>query len=354
MSATGGPHPVTRRYVPAHLLDGRPHVMVDGAPRPGTVCTLSHWPGTPTPEPLRADLSAEIVRLALGRPDLVGDVEAVTVDHYDEDGVVSLAMMVLDDLADEHGDLLVEVARVGDFGVVTDRRAALVAFALAALADPERTPVEALRPGRRPDGWLEVCGLAAAEALVLLPALVASPEDHADLWGDEARAYDAACEALRQGAATIEELPDADLAVVRVDRGSRSEPAGEVLRAAAWGGRPLHPAAVHSATSCLRVATIDGSVYEVRYRYESWVRLRSRRPRPRVDLSPLAAALSGLEGAGARWSFDGAGAITPALAVHGGPSTLDPERFVELVVESLAALDAGPAAWDPYRIPAGA
>ena len=28
------------RYVPAGLLDGRPHVIVDGAPRPGTVCTL--------------------------------------------------------------------------------------------------------------------------------------------------------------------------------------------------------------------------------------------------------------------------------------------------------------------------
>jgi hypothetical protein len=335
-------------YVPAHLLGERPHVMVDGAPRPGTTCTLSHWPGTPTPELLRADLSAQIVRLALARPDLVGDADAVSIDHYDEDGVVSLALLVLDGLADELGDFLVEVARVGDFGVVRDRAAALVAFALAALADPQRTPVEALRPGRRPGDWLQAVALAAAEALVLLPSLARAPEDFGDLWGTEAAAYDAACEALRAGAARIEERPDADLAVVRVgDPGAGDTGHGDLLVAAAWEGRPLHPAAVHSATTCLRVATIQGGSVVVRFRYESWVRLVSRRARPRVDLAPLAARLSAMEEAGAAWSFDGAGAITPALSAVGGPSTVDPERVVAMLVEALAELDEGPAAWDP-------
>jgi len=66
-----------RRYVPVHLLEGRPHIMVDGAPRPGTMCTLSHWPGTPTPAALSADLSAEIVVGALAHPGLLPDVDAV-------------------------------------------------------------------------------------------------------------------------------------------------------------------------------------------------------------------------------------------------------------------------------------
>ena len=37
-----------------------PHVVVDGSGQPGTVLVLSHWPGMPTPDALRADLSAEI------------------------------------------------------------------------------------------------------------------------------------------------------------------------------------------------------------------------------------------------------------------------------------------------------
>jgi len=337
-----------RTYVPAQLLGGRPHVMVDGAPRPGTVLTLSHWPGTPTPEPLWADLSAEIVLRALERPGVVGTVDAVSIDHYDEDGVVSLAMMVLDGLAEKHGDFLVEVARVGDFGVVQDRRAALVAFALGTLADAERTPVEALRPGRRPGNWLEVCSLAATEALILLPSLAAAPEEYEDLWRGEAAAFDAARRALEESVATIEELPESDLAVARVP----TEVETPAIAAAAWAGRPLHPAALHSATSCLRVATIQGPRYELRYRYESWVRLCSRRPRPRVDLTRLAAQLSALERAGTAWTFDGAGAITPALGLGDIDSSLEPERFLELVVDALAELDAGPAAWDPYGIPA--
>jgi len=338
-----------RRYTPAHLLDGSPHVLVDGAPRPGTICTLSHWPGTPTPEPLRADLSAEIALRALARPDLVPDVETATIDHYDEDGIVALALLVIGGLAEVHADLLVEAARVGDFGVVRDRRAALVAFALGALADPQRTPVARLRPGARPEDWLEVCSVAAEEALRLLPALAACPEEHDGLWGDEASAYDAAVTALRDGSVTIEEHPDVDLAVVRVRDAALRERAPTV----SWAGRVVHPAAVHSATSCLRVVTISGSRYELRYRYESWVRLTSFRPRPRVDLSRLAGELSAAErtapaATGASWTFDGAGAITPSLHLDERDSALDPERFVDVVVQALADLDTGPAAWDPY------
>jgi hypothetical protein len=51
----------------------------------------------------------------------------------------------------------------------------------------------------------------------------------------------------------------------------------------------------------------------------------------------------------ARWGFDGAGAITPALHLDGKrPSGLSPDLFVDVVGEQLAALDAGVPAWDPY------
>ncbi len=101
------------------------------------------------------------------------------------------------------------------------------------------------------------------------------------------------------------------------------------------------------------MATIAGGRVEVRYRYESWVRLVSRRPRPRVDLAPVAAELTKAETAGGRWVFDGAGAITGALHLAGGArSTLDPEHVVDVVCRHLEYLDAGPAAWDPFAVPA--
>src|SRR5271166_6532835 len=48
-------------YVPVEELGDRPHVLVDGATRAGSVLTLSHWPQSPTPAALARDTSAQIV-----------------------------------------------------------------------------------------------------------------------------------------------------------------------------------------------------------------------------------------------------------------------------------------------------
>jgi hypothetical protein len=333
------------RYVPLGHLDGARHVVVDGAARSGTQYTLSHWPASPTPGGVRDDLSAGIVVLAREHPERLPAVaDVATLDHYDVDGVIALALMVDDGLAASHSPVLVEAARVGDFGVVRDQRAALVAFALerigaeaaSAMADACRSPVGAASEA----AWTAA---AVARALAVLPALAADPERYRILWGPEAAACEAAHRALAEGWAVIEEVPAHDLAVVRVDT---THPDAS---SAAWGGAPLHRAAVYSATDHLRVATLAGPRYEVRYRYESWVRLASCRPRPRVDLGPAASALTAAETDGARWVFDGAGALTGALHLAGaGPSTLQPAHFLDVVAQRLEVADSGPAAWDPY------
>ncbi|HZU79063.1 MAG TPA: DUF6687 family protein [Acidimicrobiales bacterium] len=315
------------RFVPIDELQGGPHVVVDGAPRAGTAATLSHWPGTPTDPRLWADVSAEIVLRARHEIDLFvpAGVDAATIDHYDVDAAISLGLLVCEGLADTHGQLLARAAHVGDFDVVTDRDSLLVAFALDALSEATRDT-------------------AATEALSLLPDLVADPEGAEQLWGPQVAAYDAGVRLREDGGLAIEEDPALDLAVVRV-----AEDHPDLARSA-WAGSPAHPAVVHSATRCLRVATVLGRHFDVRYRYESWVRLGSARPRPRVDLSMLAARLGGLEEDGGQWHFDGAAAITPVLVrADGRASTLAPERFLGLLRDELRTLDAGPPAWDPYR-----
>jgi len=332
------------RYVPATELDGEAHVVVDGAPRPGTVLTLSHWPGTPTPRALWADTSAEIVLAALGNRSraLPRDAEVATVDHYDADGVIALAMLVIDGVATAHGPRLAAAARAGDFDVIEDPADALVAFALGALSSGGPAPTGT---DRRPDATAR----AVWSALEHLPGLLSRPEQFEELWGPEHRAYQAALDLKASGEVTIEEHPQVDLAVARVDEDAPA------LDAAGWKGSAVHPAVVHSATCCLRVATLVGRRYSLRYRYESWVRLVSRTPQPRVDLSGLADRLTSAETDGGQWWFEGAGAITPALARRdGAESTLAPEEFIAAVSEVLAVLDEGPPAWDPYVLHPGA
>jgi hypothetical protein len=337
----GSKSPASRSsYVPAHLLGDRTHVIIDGAPREATTFTLSHWPNTPTPPGLNADLSTEIARRALSRPDLLPTtLGTVSIDHYDVDGLIALGIVVLAGLDDAHGPLLVEAARAGDFDVVTAPDAARIAFALNALdVDDQRWA------GTGAGDPLERVGHIAVQALEILFDLAADPLRFESLWRQEWDAYQWSVRALADGWATIEERPELDLAVVRVD----TENPG-ALRAR-WESAPLHRAAVHSATAGLRVATVAGDWREFHYRYESWVRLATYRPRRRVDLDRLAQRLTAAEEATGRWSFDGAGSITGSLHLMGpdATSTIEPERFLDLVSAELAVLDEGPAAWDPY------
>jgi hypothetical protein len=337
--------------VPAGALAGRPHVVVDGAPRPGTSCTLSHWPRTPTPSELRGDTSAAIVLDALARPAAVPRIArrcgVATIDHLDEDGVLSLALLCRPELSERFGERMVAAAAVGDFGVGWDDDAIRLAFALgAALA-------------RDPDGGAGVSNgpHRAVQALELLPDLLAHPDRFQGLWEGSWRALEAAREGIGAGVVRIEEDPVLDLAVVRVDTDVPAPARG------AWGDRPVHPVAIHSATACTRILTIAGPAGGARartadlaLRYETWVRLAAplRLPRRlRVDLAPLAAALT--ERDGAPWDFPGAAALVPVLARRdSGPTTLSSDDLLALVREHLERADALPPAWDPWGRAPGA
>lgn len=312
------------RYVPYSDLDGIPHVVVDGAPRADTLLTLSHWPHSGTPAALRDDLSAQIAFHYLDRPEHHVPADAVSNNHFDQDGLASVYTLVDPEAARVRRERVIDVARAGDFGTFHERDAARAAFALAALgADADGDPYEVLLPR--------------------LTEVLDHVEHFRDLWADEDAHLTASEAALRGGGVTIEELAAVDLAVVTVPEHWTPQPAHRFTEV---HEQAVHPWAVHNATDCLRVLYVQGRRYELQYRYETWVQYASRRTLPRVDLGSLAGALSASEPDGARWTFDGVAALAPALHLHGAPeSAIAPERFRALLVE---ALRTGPAAWDPY------
>ena len=85
-AARGGP----LSFVPYHELGGRPNVIADGSPTDGTVLCLTHWPGIDSPPDLRADLSAEMAFRYLRRFDRHDGAAAVSNNHFDQDGLVSV------------------------------------------------------------------------------------------------------------------------------------------------------------------------------------------------------------------------------------------------------------------------
>jgi hypothetical protein len=336
----------TMRYVPYHELGGRPCIVVDGAPCPEALITLSHWPQSGTPEILKDDLSTQTVFHYLDRPEFHVAADAATNDHFDEDGLAGLFAVTRPDEALARRQLVCDFASAGDFGTYRTREAAYCAFFVSAYADPERSPLGASF-FRQPDP-IRVAGLYT-ELLGHLPALLDHPERYADLWREEASVLDATERAIRSGAIRIEEVPSLDLAVVTLPPDATHT---RVHRFAQVRQLPYHPMAIYNATQQLRVLYIKGRSYEFEYRYESWVQYMSRRPLPRVDLSPLAERLSADEAAASSdqragtWAFDGVAALTSRFYLVGAEeSRIAPEKFRRQLEEFLAT---APPAWDPY------
>lgn len=303
--------------------------MVDGAPTAGTVLTLSHWPATPTPVPLRADLSVESALRWRERPGRWPGAGLVSTDHLDQDGLASVYALVEPGEARRRRPILVEVARAGDFATFTERDAARVSFALATLADPERSPL--------PAG-----GDLTAELLGRLASLVDHPGRQAGWWREEDASLAAGEALVASGKVLIEEVAPLDLAVVSIPEAA---PLRLATRFMARADAPCHPAAIHNATACGRLLVRQGARFELVLRYESWVRLVSRRMAARVDLGPLAERLEAEERNGARWCADPVSCLVPRLTLVGaGETSLAPSRVRELVEDHLGT---APPAWFP-------
>jgi hypothetical protein len=309
------------QFVPQEELRGAPHAVVDGPLLPGTVLSLSHWRGSGTPDALRDDTSALIVLRYLAAGADGPEVGAVTNNHYDEDGLFAIWLLLArPPEGSPERALAVAAAEAGDFGTWTDPWAPRVAIAAMAMAERGSTPLPEVGRILATAGSVDPAGRLYRAILPRTEGLLADPARYRMLWRPRWTRIEADIALLDAGEATIEDVPAADLAVVRTPR-------------------DLDPMAVHPRTPRMRILTAlpDGTV-TVTYRYETWVDYASRPLSPRVDLGPVAARLQAEERRPVRWLFEGVQVIMPRLMAAGpdgapAPSSIPPQR----VVEELAA-----------------
>ena len=315
---------MTFSFVPYHALGDRPNVVVDGASCESTILTLSHWPKSATPHKYKADSSAEIAFNFLDSGDQVA-ADLVSNNHFDEDGLVAVYALVEPEKAQAHRQLLIDTAWAGDFGICRDRDAARIAATITAHYDPKRSPLD---NSIFDCSYPEMCGRLYQEMLRRFEGIYSDVGAFETFWRAEDDAMAASDAALAEGRITIEEFPQADLAVVHVEE-----------------GQPLHQMTVHGATDCNRILELRGAKPHFRYRYESWVQIVSHPVRPRADLNPLAEALTTEETQG-RWVFDGVDQITPEMRlVDADVSAIATERLVNLFADFLTQ---APPGFDPY------
>jgi hypothetical protein len=328
------------RFLPYNHLNSFPNIIVDGARAKNTVLTLSHWPKSGTPVELKGDTSTEIVFNYLDSPRFHVQADVVSNNHFDEDGLMGIFAILAPATAERHRNLLVDVAQAGDFGIFATRQAARIAFTLSAYVDADTSPLPS-RLFKLP--YSELASELYVRLLDVLPDLLTNLNDYQSLWEGEDKKLSASEELIEQGVITIEELPDLELAVVRMPGNLASH---RVHRFTQQRLAECHPFALHNRTRCTRLLVLQGRRVEFQYRYEGWVQMASRRPAPRVDLSELANELNHEEGTKGRWVFDGVHQITPRLHLEGSSGTSIPVDTIVRRVEH--HLQAGRPAWNPY------
>jgi hypothetical protein len=303
-------------------LGDRPFVVVDGPVLPGCALTLSHWPTAATPDTLAADTSTEIVERYLRTSRGGAEVSVVTNNHYDEDGVLGLWMLLeRPSVGDHRRALAVAAAEAGDFRTWTDPSAAKVALALAALAERQTTPFPDVLRALSNQSGRNPAGAICAAVLPRVGALLDDPDRYERFWRPRWEAVERDVDLVDSGAVSIQEWPEVDLAVIRTPR-------------------CVDPLALYRVTECSRVLTLAaGDQIVLQDRYESWVRFVSRRVPTRVDLTELAGRFNDAETlGGGRWRYEGMQAITPRLLRSGsGGAMLSSGLDVDWVLEELIA-----------------
>jgi hypothetical protein len=331
------------RFIPYAEARSQPNIVVDGAPLPGSLLTLSHWPNNESPAAVRRDTSTATVFAWLDQPEPKITAPFVTNNHFDEDGLFSVFALTEPQQALAARELLIAASFAGDFGVVRRRDAARLCFIIEALTDPASSTLPAA-VFAAPD---RVVALYQA-VLPLLPAIIADLQQGSPRFGalwarQDAHLADSEAR-LADGSVSIQELPDIDLAIVRIP--PQLEPR-RVRRYLEDEQAAVHPFAVNTATSCTRLLRVQGRHYEFEYRYESWLQIVSRRVPLRVRLEGVVQRLNELEAGPPMWVADEpmTGIVPRLRRGDGSPSTLS----VDTVVAGLCdAFNSAPVAWDPY------
>lgn len=320
-------------YVPYHLLGDKPNIIVDGSGNEHTRLTLSHWPGNATPAEFKADLSAQIVFNFLDTGEIPNDVEALSNNHFDEDGLISMYSLLHPEDAQQNREFLIDVARAGDFGCCEDRDAARVSFVLSAWTDPDRSPLNRTTFGGTHD---ELDAVLYDELLRRLPYVLDRLGNFEEFWHADDAYMDITEDAIDKGLIEISEDVENDLAVIIIPDGGIHGQGRPPDHMKSWIGSVCHPMALHNAIQSHRVLVMQQRRYQFYYRYETWVEFISKKLLPRIDLTDFAARLNEVERGSNRWKFSGVDDIIGRLSMNEkSDSRLSPNQFVELLTNEL-------------------
>ncbi|HEX6045471.1 MAG TPA: DUF6687 family protein [Pyrinomonadaceae bacterium] len=276
----------------SEALDNIPKLSVDG-----TVANsihFSHWQGNTTPAEVKADTSTEIALNLVASPNraaLTNNIDLVTNNHFDTDGVLSCWTVLNGERALEFRDLLISSAEAGDFSEHTSDDGVKVSIAIqgsdqAGSNNDDASPLAGFLAG------VDVDDEARAYELVLpeVERLLSNVDAYESLWREGWNSVAAALESFASGASKVVEA--SGISIIEL--------APNLIN-------PTMAIAKHARGEMFLIATpaTGGWLYRLDYPYYSWAETVVRPAIPRRDLTNVLAILNNKEtNRDARWKTD--------------------------------------------------
>lgn len=261
----------------SEALDNIPKLSVDGTV--DNSIHFSHWAGNTTPAEVKADTSTEIALNLVASPNyavLTNNLELVTNNHFDADGVLSVWTVLNGERALAHRDLLIAAAEAGDFSEYSSDDGVRVSIAIqgsdqAGSDNDDASPLA---------GWLagnEVDDDARAYELVLpeVERLLSNVGAYEFLWREGWNHVALALESFARGTSRLVEHEDSRISVITLEPGLQN---------------PKIAIAKHARGELFLIATPapGGWSYRLDYPYYSWAETVRR---PHIERRDLKSAL---------------------------------------------------------------
>lgn len=325
----------------SEALENVPKLSVDGTV--DNSIHFSHWQGNTTPPELKADTSTEIALNLVSSPNksaLTNNIELVTNNHFDTDGVLSVWTVLNGERALAYRDLLVAAAEAGDFSEYSSDDGVRVSIAIqgsdqASPNNDDGSPLAHFLAGAVVDD-------KAREYELVLPEverLLSNVNQYEPLWREGWKNVAAALGSFEQGASNVIEYAGVSLVTL----------APELFDGV--GFSPTKHSAPYTAISkyakselfLIAIPTSGGWFYRLDYPYYSWAETVVRPQIKRRDLSSALEQLNSQDNQVGRWQTDDR-EMTSAVKFLDerrtlAASSLEPEDVVDVfsISPSLAA-----------------
>jgi len=268
----------------SEALENVPKLSVDGTV--DNAIHFSHWQGNTTPAEVKADTSTEIALNLVASPNraaLTNNIDLITNNHFDTDGVLSVWTVLNGDRALPYRDLLIAAAEAGDFSEHSSDEGVRVSIAIqgsdqASPNNDDGSPLARLIAGE------EVDDDARAYEVVLpqVEPLLTNLNDYENLWREGWNNVATAIGSFEQGKSKVAEFADRKISLITL--------APELFDGV--GFSPTKHSAPYTAISkfakgelfLIAIPTSGGWFYRLDYPYYSWAETVVR---PRVQRRDL-------------------------------------------------------------------